>query len=311
MKSVWIYKTLGIKSSFYQEDGVVKYGVLQDEFLDYLTVMNQWYNEGLFEKDFYTVAGLGGRSFDTAYTLTGRLGYWYTHYTMIDDLMNLAAASNDAQYDLMACPVPTLNKGDKRIAQSMSWYAPDRFQNTIGTINVSCEDPITLAKWYDYLYTYDGCLLVSYGPGEAYYIGDDGKPHFNELIYNNPEGRSSLDAIYYYAMNPDMPSLYDWERELFVTLSDEALNASSVWDENFEDKTSLPTMLSISSEESARYSSIMGDIETYINEMVVNFIIGNEPLSKFDAFRQTIIDLGIDDAIQIKQNALERYNNRK
>ena len=109
----------GIKSSFYQDNGVVKYGVLQDEFLEYLTMMRQWYQEGLFEKEFFTVVGLGGRSFDTAYTLTGRLGYWYTHYTMIDDLMSYAAADNDTQYDLMACPVPALNEGDKRIAQSM------------------------------------------------------------------------------------------------------------------------------------------------------------------------------------------------
>ncbi|NLM62596.1 MAG: hypothetical protein GX193_11040 [Clostridiales bacterium] len=55
----------------------------------------------------------------------------------------------------------------------------------------------------------------------------------------------------------------------------------------------------------------MGDVETYINKMVVNSITGNEPLSNFDAFRQTIIDLGIEDAIRIKQNALERYSNRK
>jgi len=44
---------------------------------------------------------------------------------------------------------------------------------------------------------------------------------------------------------------------------------------------------------------------------VVNFIIGNEPLSNFDKFCETIKNLGIDEAIQIQQNALERYNNRK
>ena len=51
----------------------------------------------------------------------------------------------------------------------------------------------------------------------------------------------------------------------------------------------------------------MGDIDTYISEIVVKFITGTEPLTNFETFRQTIYDLGIEEAIQIKQNGFDRY----
>ena len=111
-------------------------------------------------------------------------------------------------------------------------------------------------------------------------------------------------------MNGDMPSLYDWERENFVTMSEKSRAANAYWDENYVDSTALPTNLSISSEESARYSAIMSDVETYLNEIVVKFIIGSEPLANFDNFRDTVASLNLDDAIQIRQDAVDRYNNR-
>lgn len=37
---------------FYVQDGVVKYGLVEDGFYDYLTMMNRWYENGLLYADF-------------------------------------------------------------------------------------------------------------------------------------------------------------------------------------------------------------------------------------------------------------------
>ena len=42
----------GVGSGFYQVDGKVQFGPIQDGFKEYLTLMNQWYNEGLLDPDF-------------------------------------------------------------------------------------------------------------------------------------------------------------------------------------------------------------------------------------------------------------------
>ena len=62
--------------------------------------------------------------------------------------------------------------------------------------------------------------------------------------------------------------------------------------------------------ESAEYTRIMNDINTYIDEMSVRFLVGSEPISNFDNFVQTIYSMGIERAIDIYQGAYERYQSR-
>lgn len=54
----------------------------------------------------------------------------------------------------------------------------------------------------------------------------------------------------------------------------------------------------------------MNDIDTYKNEMIVKFIMGAESLDKFDEYVATLKSMGIDEAIQMQQSGLERYNDR-
>ncbi len=45
----------GIAMEWYQENGVVKFGMVQPEFKEFLKVMAQWYKEGLYDVDFPTM----------------------------------------------------------------------------------------------------------------------------------------------------------------------------------------------------------------------------------------------------------------
>ena len=60
-------------------------------------------------------------------------------------------------------------------------------------------------------------------------------------------------------------------------------------------------------EEAETLNRIMTDINTYREEMTYKFITGQEPLDNFDAFVEQIRSQGIEEAIQIKQDALDRY----
>jgi len=55
----------------------------------------------------------------------------------------------------------------------------------------------------------------------------------------------------------------------------------------------------------------MSEINTYTDEMLLKFIMGNESLDKFDAYVERLKQMKIDDAIAIQQAALERYNQRQ
>ena len=69
-------------------------------------------------------------------------------------------------------------------------------------------------------------------------------------------------------------------------------------------------LITPTAEESADLARIMTDIETYRTEMTYKFITGQESLDNFDAFVEQIKSQGIDDAIEIQQAALDRYNAR-
>ena len=66
-------------------------------------------------------------------------------------------------------------------------------------------------------------------------------------------------------------------------------------------------MIAETAEETEALNRIMTDINTYREEMTFKFITGQEPLENYDSFVEQIKAQGIEDAIQIKQDALDRY----
>jgi len=65
--------------------------------------------------------------------------------------------------------------------------------------------------------------------------------------------------------------------------------------------------ITLSPDEGNESARIMNDVNTYRDEMVAKFIMGTEPLSNYDAFINTIKGMGLDRAIQLQQDALDRY----
>ncbi len=64
-------------------------------------------------------------------------------------------------------------------------------------------------------------------------------------------------------------------------------------------------------EESSQLAKTITDIRTYADEMQIKFIMGVEPISKFDEYVAQINKLGLEKTLAIWQAALERYNARK
>ena len=60
-------------------------------------------------------------------------------------------------------------------------------------------------------------------------------------------------------------------------------------------------------EESQEYNRIYADNETYEDEHIVKFVVGDESLDEFDNFVSTLKQMGIEDCIAIEQAAYDRY----
>lgn len=53
-------------------------------------------------------------------------------------------------------------------------------------------------------------------------------------------------------------------------------------------------------EESERFASIMSEVSTYVDEMFLKFVMGQESLDKFDDYVEQIKKMNIEEAIQIQ-----------
>ena len=285
-------------AEFYQVDGVVKYGPLSPDYEDYITMMAQWYAEGLIDPDFTTKKDFTpSRDFTT----TEKTGAFYDIYFNLSVLKGL---SSNPDYELVAVSTPKVNKDDvlhvrqtNTITGMVSW-----------ALSSACEDPATVVRWIDYGYSPEGEILAAYGiEGETFEYNEEGKPEFNEFIYNNPDGLSLAEAYNYYAKHGGAVA-YHWDRE-WAGQPQHNLDCLGIWSKDNDGAYAMPPA-TLSADEGTEYAQIMGDIETYVNEMVVKFILGEEPLSNYDSFVEQVKSMNIDRAIELKQAALDRFNAR-
>jgi len=64
------------------------------------------------------------------------------------------------------------------------------------------------------------------------------------------------------------------------------------------------------SDESKGFSTIMNEINTYRDEMTLKFIFGTESLDNFDTYVTNIKNMNLEEALDIENAALDRYNSR-
>ena len=65
--------------------------------------------------------------------------------------------------------------------------------------------------------------------------------------------------------------------------------------------------ISLSAEESEEAADILSTADVYRQEMVLKFIMGVEPLDKFDEYVAELKNMGIETAVSVYQAAYDRF----
>lgn len=282
---------------FYKEGNTVKYGEIEPGFKDYLTTMNKWYSEGLIDKDFATRDSKSKNAVITS----GKAGAYMTEYSLVDQ--HMASIKNvDPKAELGATVQPALHAGENVHFRVVN----NRNGGYEAVITSSCKNPERVVKWLDYAYSKEGYMLFNYGiEGKSYKIVD-GKPQFTDLLLKNPDGLDYWTVCNKWKLDVG-PYLRDYKAVPEFSSVDK--DCMDKWTKAETDYVMPP--VNLTAEENDEYSSIMNDVDTYKGEMILKFIMGKEPLSKFDDYVAQLKKMGIDKAIKIQQAALDRYNNRK
>lgn len=294
----------GVKNDFINKDGKVVAGFATDEWKQFLTMMNDWFNKGLIDPDF---TSRKSPFVEMSLPTTQASGVWYAMYTwpaMFEGALKAAGVENPEVKSLAA---PRLNKGDIIHIRCKDQYIQP---NGIAIAATSKNKEIAM-QWVNYLFTKEGADLANYGiEGVSFNYNADGKPEFTDLVLNHtelPDG-TMQDAMLQYTLVPSqMASHYDWTREL-ASVPEKDQECYTIWanDKNLDDWV-MPA-ISMTAEESQERANMYTDIQSYVLEASTQFITGVKDINtEWDGYISTINGMGLERCVEITQAALDRY----
>lgn len=277
------------------EDDEVKFGYLEDGFTEYVTLLHDWYEKGLIDSD--------TASHPTEYRDEDLIGLVANKQVAVfhrgDGLVDMLSGISGEQ--VMPIYFPTVNADDTLHVGG----GVDTISGETGTvITTGCDNMELAMQFMNYCYTEDWVLPSNYGVEGETYDMVDGKPEFQEWTYTT-EGRTFSSVLMDYTFlamvnaNVETPGR-----------SEAALSCEDTWNDNVDNQNDYPVGAAMTIEEGDQYNRHAGDLVTLVKQYTAKFITGDEPLSNIPEFQQKLRDTGIQDCIDAKQSAYNRYMSR-
>lgn len=287
---------------FYLDNDKIMFSMASTGWKDYMAQLNKWYMDGLIDTDTLTLDDAGMRT----KALNNKVGITITSMGQMTNWLSDAKNQGvEARWEGIQYPV--LNEGDTVMRIQME----DTARPNIGAITSSCDDDkVEIAlKWLDYFYSEEGFMYVNYGTEGLSYTMVDGVPTYTDLILKAPEGVS--EALDKYT-GAQFTSLGVQATGLVRQKNDPvSVAAVDTWLKNqVSEKHFVPSGVTRTTAESDEISVILTSIRTYIQEMSLKFVTGEESIDKFDEFLEELDRMGLPRLLEIQQAAYDRFLNR-
>ena len=285
--------------SSYQVDGEVRYGMLQPEFKEYLTMMHRWYEEGLLSDSF--LSSQAEVLIDMSTVLNGQTGVWSG--AGAQSIANIHAMTEDTDMRITGLTNVTKDGSVAHVGTESTLL-----DSIMWSITPVCEDPDVICRYIDYIYGDDGILLANYGVEGETFVYENGEPVFTDIVTNNPNYTYSLALnIYTCDRQTPVPFVID-EDKVRMNYSDEQKSAVEIWSAASDGLYNIPRQgVNMTADETIAYNRIYSDIETYTDENIAKFIVGDKSLDEFDSFVDTLYQMGIEECLVISQAAYDRF----
>ncbi|WP_315371733.1 extracellular solute-binding protein [Paenibacillus sp. FSL H7-0940] len=293
----------GVIGGFQMNGDKVEFGPIQPGYRDFLETMAKWYKEGLIDPEIMTN---DGKAFD--YKVTSNLAGAYQGgvFSGMGKYFNLMR-DTDPNFNVTGVPWPVSPDGT-----SYATFNLDAKVLSYGEAITASADEEKLkyiVQWMDYNYSEEGSDLFNFGIENDSYVRDGEGVKFTDTIIDNPNGLTYDQALASYALSiMDGPINQD-SRYLDALLFDDGQRAANAEWMKASSALTLPP-IRLSTDEVTTSTSIMSQVNTYLNETMTAIISGQKPITEFDKMVETIKSMDIDRAIEVHQAAYDRYQSK-
>jgi ABC-type glycerol-3-phosphate transport system substrate-binding protein len=277
--------------------GSYLYGPAHAEFKPVLAYVNKLYSEKLLDPDY---------AVNTASTWqekmsSGKALFFNDNNSFADNFNKaLKGADPNAQFDLL--PVLKNDKGQKRNYM----YAKNWLSQYV--ISAKVKDPVSVVKFFDWMYSDEGTLVTNYGVEGEHYKMENGKPVITDSVLK--KFATAADPFRYmqselgtgyltFAVNVD-------EHPLAATSSPELVK----WGDQINEKNgyfTIPGLPPLNETEIEKVKTLRSKVDTIVDQEVDKFIMGASPLTEFDNFSKKLTDNGALEIEKIYNDAYLRF----
>ena len=285
-----------------------------DNYKEFLKFMKKLWDEGIIDQEAFTY---DSSEQETAKAQEDRYGFF---------------GCGSAPFVLTGTDIST-DKDWVAVSGLSSEYNQDHGVSVISPVvdgiclvaSADTEHPEEIAKFVDYFFSEEGMMAGAIG-----YEGQGWDWNENEALgvkvpkWRCPDGYASAEEYRYkgsvlnnclnmHESNLDRVALFEVpietldKDEVLTEFGWAALVAKAYRQDGITPKDAYP-IVAYTNEETNRRVSLKNDVSTYLGQMRAEFITGQTDIDEgWDAYKETVNQMGMEELIQIEQAAYDRY----
>lgn len=295
------------------ETGKIRCGYTDEGFKEFMITVQQWVREGLIDPDLLS----NDTNAQTQAMLTGTSALAYGAGGGDLGTYVASVASDPSKYaegiEFKAINFPVMNSGDTVHYGGTSYdYATTSKASAV--ITADCEHPEVAAKFLNYNYSKEGHLTVNYGKAGESRLDDATGSHYTDLVMDYEAGGFGAIAqsmANYGRANMSGPFAQDPNYIFEYYSTDVQKDALYTWNDYQDSQSTLIPPITMTADESNAYTTIINDVKTQYNSSYGTwFNLTNDVEADWDSYVKTLNDMGLQEAMDLYQAALDRYNAR-
>jgi putative aldouronate transport system substrate-binding protein len=304
----------GIKEDYFAEDGVVKYGALDPRFKAAVEIARRWYADGLIDREYLT----------TDLTKWSEAQVREEVFATYDNPARISLSNKD--YDLAgsrAAYKGLLPMRSPRTGLQITTDHWPKIRDKSGAINVNTKvPPERILDMFEWMLSPDGFMTMNFGVEGVSYTWEPSPNPISipgyDINFGNRLPVTVADftkkvnegLIPHPIMTKDMPKIekdalyFEYVRD---TPYDRAvMRIRDIYMEQDVIREHWISSIAFTDAERGALAPYLAELNTYRSEMLDKFIMGVEPLSKWNDFTAKLESMGVGETLKIYQAGLDR-----